>query len=125
MARGVKMYQESVLTQVQNVELTNEESLNSTKIKQGSENSSKTKDYREIRAYISLLGWIIVSWGIFALIVWLMARRDSLIAVHLIKLVLINKGTNGLGGLYACIGLIITGLFILSGLFFKLLLYIF
>lgn len=125
MARGVKMYQESVLTQVQNVELTNEESLNSTKIKQGSENSSKSKDYREIRAYISLLGWIIVSWGIFALIVWLMARRDSLIAVHLIKLVLINKGTNGLGGLYACIGLIITGLFILSGLFFKLLLYIF
>lgn len=122
LAEGVKMHQDSVLVQVMSDTLTEEERFVGSQIKKGISLNTNNRDLTVVSRYVSLLGWLAFGWGFVALIVWVMAYNDSLIAQKVIKILLFNKGTSKLSGLWACLGLLGVGLFVLSGLFFKVLL---
>lgn len=125
MAHGVKMFQDSVLMQIQADNLTDSERFVGSQIKKGIQTTSDDRQYATVSSYVSLVGWVLFGWGIIAVIIWVMAHNDSLVAQKAIKLILLNKGSPQMVGLYASIGLILVGLFILSGLFFKILIGIF
>ena len=119
MARGVKMFQNSVLMQIQTDTLTNEERFGGQQIHSGVKRNEEDKKFKTVAEVVGSCGWVLVAWGITSLIVWLMAHNNSLVAQKAIKILLFNKGSEKISGLYASLALLVGGVFVVSGLFFR------